>query len=194
MMWSRSSAPHHLRRWARRRWAPRVSASVAVIAEMTIQIAVLERQLTADLGAPRRGGGLFYARTRDHPRRPGAQRVRRCTGPVYQRQVWQAAKLLTRPSQRNAKTSGTCKHAIGMGGVQGKLSRAAASRDLRSQTSRKPGNSSIADFRSAGDLRVGRKRRQPASSGQMRVSNFDRNSRAVNNLKYLINKLAKRVS
>jgi len=46
-----------------------VSASAAVIAEMTTQIKRLEDQLAADFPFP--------ARTGDHPRRPGARRVRR---------------------------------------------------------------------------------------------------------------------
>ena len=67
-----------------------VSASVAVIAEMTTQITALERQLAADFeAAPGRGGGPFPARTRDHPRRPGARRVRRRAGPLCHRQVSQ---------------------------------------------------------------------------------------------------------
>ncbi len=67
-----------------------VAAPVAVIATMNEQIAALARELEGGFrAAPGRRGGPFPARTGDHPRRPGARRVRRCAEPVCHRQVSQ---------------------------------------------------------------------------------------------------------
>ena len=67
-----------------------VAANVAVLAEMVVQIGHLAAELSSNFrSTPRRRSGPLPARTRDHPRRQGAWRVRRRTEPLCHRQVSQ---------------------------------------------------------------------------------------------------------